>query len=235
MKQRKSFKGALVLLALLLGLVSGHALASEALADKITKYLEVAQQNILPDSPFYASKNLSRRLDRAFTFNSGDRTIVDSNKLNEIIRELADAHIGGSSKSLDNKILEIYSDWSNYLKGDFSKIRGNLETSSRLASNIITQSLKQIVVINELEKDGLDPLIAESFRTAIVENLTLSLRVLGGIKWTAITLDSATALTDTITKKDILDSLDKIVLTTEDVSLRNLLKGVIINLAGLNS
>ena len=206
MKQRKYLKGALVLLALFLGLVSGHALASETLADKITKYLEIAQQNILPDSPFYASKNLSRRLDRAFTFNSGDRTIVDSNKLNEITRELADAHMGGSNKSLDNKIFEIYSDWSDYLKGDFAKISGNLGNNSRLASNIITQSLRQIVVVNELEKDGLDPLIAELFRTVIIENLTLPLHVLGDIKWTAITLDSATTLTATITKKDILDS-----------------------------
>jgi hypothetical protein len=164
MKQRKYLKGAVLLLTLFLGLVSGKVLANEDLADKITKYLGVAQQNILPDSPFYASKNLSRRLDRAFTFNAGDRTIVDSVKLTEITRELADAYFNEGSKSLTNKIFNIYSDWSLYLGGDFSKINANPDTINRLALNIAVQGLKQLVAVNELEKDGLDPLIAENFR-----------------------------------------------------------------------
>jgi hypothetical protein len=235
MKQRKYLKGAVLLLTLFLGLVSGKVLANEDLADKITKYLGVAQQNILPDSPFYASKNLSRRLDRAFTFNAGDRTIVDSVKLTEITRELADAYFNEGSKSLTNKIFNIYSDWSLYLGGDFSKINANPDTINRLALNIAVQGLKQLVAVNELEKDGLDPLIAENFREAIINNLILSREDLGDTKWATILLDGATDLTGIITKKDLLDSLDTIVLTTEDISLRNLLKGVIINLAGLNS
>lgn len=234
MKQSKYLKGVLILLTLLLGFAGEHAWASEALADKITKYLGVAEQNILADSPFYASKNLSRRLDRAFTFNAGDRTIVDSNKLNEITRELVDVYFGDGSQILTNKTIEIYSSWSEYLAGDFSRINVNSEVSNIIVSNIISQSLKQIVVINELEKEGMDPLVAETVRTAMVKNLTISLDALGATKWSAITLDSATKLIDTITKKDILDALDKIVLTSKEATLRNLLKGVIINLAGLN-
>jgi len=56
MKQSKYLKGVLILLTLLLGFAGGHAWASEALADKITKYLGVAEQNILADSPFMRPK-----------------------------------------------------------------------------------------------------------------------------------------------------------------------------------
>jgi len=74
-----------------------------------------------------------------------------------------------------------------------------------------------------------------SFRKTIIQNWALTLDKLGNSQWTAITLEAATKLEGTITNKDLLDALDAAELVLGRTSLSNLVKGVIINLAGLSS
>lgn len=235
MKNKTYLKGVLATAIVLFGLVGGLAKADESLEEKTTKYLGIAEQTILPDSSFYFSKNISRRWDRAFAFSSSDKVTIDLEKLSELIRELADAHFTGADTALSGKVYEIYSTWSSYLATDYAKATTNQNRNDNLLEKeIATESLKQLVVINELENDRLDPIVANLFRKTIVQNWTLSLEHQGESTWQKTVLEAADALEDTITKKDMLDSLDKVVLTLGDSSLSNLLKGVIINLAGLS-
>jgi hypothetical protein len=235
MKNKTYLKGALATAIVLFGLVGGLAKANESLEEKTTKYLGIAEQTILPDSSFYLSKNVSRRWDRTFTFNASDKVTVDLEKLSELIRELADAHFAGAGTTLSGKVYELYSTWSSYLATDYAKATTNQNRSDNiLEKEIATESLKQLVVINELENDGLNPTIANLFRKTVVQNWTLSLEHQGENVWQKTVLEVANVLENTLTKKDMLDSLDKVVLVLGGSSLSNLLKGVIINLAGLN-
>lgn len=236
MKQKAYLKRALIAAILLFGVMGGLAKADESLGEKITEYLGITEQTILPDSSFYLSKNLSRRWDRIFTFNASDKVIVDLGKLSELTRELADIHLNNAGKNLDNKVYELYADWSDYLSTDYFRATiSNPSANGSLEVSIATESLKQLVVINELEKDGLDPVVANLFRKMAIQNWTLSLGKQGNSHWASTTLEAANELGDTITKKDMLDSLDKVVFVLDKSSLSNLIKGVIISLAGLNA
>jgi len=236
MKQKTYLKGVLVIAVLLFGVMGSLVKADESLGEKITEYLGITEQTILPDSSFYLSKNLSRRWDRMFTFNASDKVMVDLGKLSELTRELADIHLNSASKNLDNKVYELYASWSDYLSTDYSRATiSNPSTSGSLEVSLATESLKQLVVINELEKDGLDPVVANLFRKTAIQNWTLSLGKQGNSRWVSTALEAANKLGDTITKKDMLDSLDKVVFVLDRSSLSNLVKGVIISLAGLNA
>ena len=235
MKNKTYLKGALATAIVLFGLVGSLAKADESLEEKTTKYLGIAEQTILPDSSFYLSKNVSRRWDRAFTFSASDKVTVDLEKLSELIRELADSHFTNADTALSGKVYELYSTWSSYLATDYAKAITNQNRSDNiLEKEIATESLKQLVVINELENDGLDPIVANLFRKTVVQNWTLSLEHQGENAWQKTVIEAANALENTITKKDMLDSLDRVTLVLGDSSLSNLLKGVIINLAGLS-
>lgn len=237
MKHKTHLGGAIAVAIILLGIAGGPVKADEILETKTTQYLGVAEQTILPDSSFYPSKNLSRRLDRFTSFNATDRVTIDLEKLSELVRELADIHFNGANKSWESKVYDLYADWSSYLALDYAKASnangGSLNNG--LEASIDKESLKQLVVLNELEKNGLDPMIASSFRKIIIQNWALSLGKLGNSQWTAITLETAKKLEATITNKDMLDMLDVVALTVEKTPLSNLVKGVIINLAGLGA
>jgi len=236
MKHKTCLKGALAVTVLLLGVTGGLVRADEALETKTTQYLGVAEQTILPDSSFYLSKNLSRRLDRFTTFNAADRVTIDLEKLSELTRELADIHFANANKTLESKVYDLYADWSGYLSMDYTKANASgTNLGNNLELSISAESLRQLVVVNELEKNGLDPIVAGLFRKTIIQNWTLALEKLGSSQWAAITLEAATKLKGTITNKDILDALDAVELVLDKTSLSNLVKGVIINLAGLSA
>jgi len=228
-------KEALVVAILLLGVAGGLVLADDSLEEKTTKYLGVVEQTILPNSSFYLSKNLSRRLDRLTTFNAADRVTIDLEKLSELTRELVDIYSNNAGETLESKVYDLYADWSGYLATDYAKANtGWTNLGNNLELSITTESLRQLVVINELEKNGLDPLTASLFRKAMIQNWMLSLEKLGNSQWAATTLEATTKLKGTITNKDMLDSLDAVELVLDKGPLSNLVKGVIINLAGLS-
>lgn len=117
--------------------------------------LGVSEPTILPNSPFYFLKNLTRGLQSAITFNPIAKAELKLKFSNEKIIEAKKLAERTANPEILTKALENYKAEINSLKTTADRIKGNTQDAkvNKFLDKLIDQNIKQQKLLGKLEKD----------------------------------------------------------------------------------
>lgn len=122
----------LILTASIIAFVIGagtSAIAQDATSDVSAQDLEVSDQTLLPDSPFYFLKEWTRRVRAAFTFGTVEKAELENKFANEKLLELKKLAEKETDSEIIKKATEGYQGAMEKIKEAVSKIEGTADSN----------------------------------------------------------------------------------------------------------